>query len=239
MFSKVTLIVSVCLTCISNAWVPDSSKLFWNKDFTIEFGYTFSLVSMYKLNKYYIDDFAKPFGILDKNFHFCTFWSPEVGLVFTNNIISFAYQRSDMILKGIPQKDFFGGYSTPNLYVSFWGFSGTFRRVKELKKILLSFGGTVLIGKSYADVADNFFHELAKSENRLNEGLGGGGSLFTEFNYVFLKYFLLSTRLSANVILTETLKNKDSGKWVVDENNHEINLDYSGISLGFRFGLIL
>ena len=84
MFYRVALILITFLSIDLKAWTPDTSKIFWNKDFIIEFGYSLSYVSMYNLNKYFIDDYAKP-HIFKSNLHFCTFLSPEFGLVFTNN----------------------------------------------------------------------------------------------------------------------------------------------------------
>lgn len=237
MFYKVALILVTSLSMNLKAWTPDTTKIFWNKDFIIEFGYSLSYVSMYNLNKYYIDDYAKPY-IFNNNFHFCTFLSPEFGLVFTNNIISVAYQHSFRIKKGNKQEFNDGTSFSPNLYVSLHGGSITYRHIKRINKYLISFGGSAMVAKCHADVTSEYFYELHKNDIGLNEGFGGGGSLFIELNQIFLKYIIFNTRLSANVFLTETLKDRQA-KWIVYTNDREINLDYSGLSLGFKIGFLL
>jgi hypothetical protein len=232
------LILVALLTLPTYSWTPDTTKTLWNRDFIIEFGYGYSYVSMNDLNKYYLDDWAKQMGYFDKKFHFCSFLTPEFGLIFTNNIISVSYQTSNSIITGKEQKDVSGYSFQPNLYVSFWTFNGTYRRLFTANPFLIGLGTSISIGKGSAYVGSQSYYEMAKQDKRLSEGMGGGGTIFSELDYVFLKHLLFGLRIGANILLTETLHSKDMGKWIIDETGHEINLDYSGLSCSMRIGFL-
>ncbi|HAJ79881.1 MAG TPA: hypothetical protein DCO75_08920 [Fibrobacteres bacterium] len=220
------------------SWSPDTSQLFWNRDIIIEFGYGYSYVNMGNINKYYLEDFGKKMGLFDKTLHFTPFLSPEFGLVFTNNIISLSYQYSNTVLNGKTLQDMVGNSLQSNLYVSLWTINGSFRRLLTIKPFLIGLGASLSIGKGSAYLGSEFEYETAKQEDLLSEGLGGGGSIFGEIDYIVLKRILLECRISMNILLTETLKDNYYGKWIVDDNGHEINLDYSGVSSSLRIGFL-
>jgi hypothetical protein len=219
------------------SWTPDTTKLFWNRDFIIEFGYGYSYVKMGNLNKYYLEGFGKEMGHFDENFHSCSFLTPEIGLIFTNNIISTSLQLSNKTIYGNKIDDGMGYPYQPNLYISFWTINLTYRRLFTIKTFLIGIGTMASIGKGSAYVGTQSNYEFAKQNKQLSEGTGGGGTLFGELDYILFKHLLLGFRTGASILFTETLKD-NMGKWIVGEKEHEINLNYSGFSGSLRIGFL-
>lgn len=234
---KSKLLILLLITLFSSsvfAWSPDTSKIFWNRDFLIEGSYGISYVNMYNLNKYYLEDWAKQMGYFNSSFHWNTYLSPEFGFIFTDNIVSLSYLTSTTEIQGAHPD------VMPNikLWSTFWSVNGSYRKLFRFSPFLLALGSTVAVGKGKAYAGGyNVFEEEFHRDN-LSEGMGGGGSIFGEIDYILFTHILIGARFGANILWTETLKYSNGQKWIVSDNGHEINLDYTGATISMRAGFL-
>jgi hypothetical protein len=221
-----SLFITVC--------AQDPRRHFRHLHLTAEFGYGGAYMSMQKLNDSYLQDFAIPAGMFDSYYHWCHFFSPEIGLIIKKNILSMAYQQYYGIMKG-PYYVTPGGKTLKlKLYSLFPSFSVSYRRLFQGKIVTYALGSGISAGRGLFSISDRYQIMLPPTDMY---AYGGGGSLFGDVYYILKGHIMLGVRISGNLIMTRSLKYFENNK-IWNASGNEINLNYSGVSLLVRIGVL-
>jgi hypothetical protein len=223
------IIAAACLVHLCFGGTVDTLKQFWNSELYLDFSYGYSYLDLWKLNRDYINAFAKPF-LFKNNVNFGSVLSPTFGIPLGNSIVSLSYFQIDVIHPGVPDATF--------LLVNYYAAEVDYRKCYLIqKRYLINPGISAFVGKGYSYVGNKTDYDLYKKNDEAFSAWGGGAGLFCDF-FIKYKLLLLGPRIGANLIWTNTLSNYN-GQWIIYDSGKKINLGLSGIYIVLKAGLLI
>ncbi|MBN1757486.1 MAG: hypothetical protein JW863_04170 [Chitinispirillaceae bacterium] len=144
-----------------------------------EFSYGGASVSMQKKNDFYLDKFAIPAGMFDSRYHWCHFFSPEIGLIIRKNIVSIVYQHYYGSMRG-------PAFTTPEnktVRLNLYTLNGSILPAPFQLSITGTIGDGISAGRG--DMAISYKQSSILLPPVDMYAYGGGGSLFGDVCHVF------------------------------------------------------
>ena len=224
-------------TVFADAKVVDTSTLFWNSFLYVDYSYGTSYLTLSKINRDYIDAFAKPW-LFKSNLHWSEVFLPTIGIPFGNSIVSLGFYCLHMKDKG--EAITIGSETYQNyFFLDYYSCEIEYRRCFRVNKFLLLNPGLCgFYGKGYLFVGTQSFYESNKSVDELITAEGGGAGVFFE-SLLQYKSMVIGPRIGINVGLTNALKTRSAGEWIPSVYNMKINLDLSGFYILLKIGFLI
>jgi|GEM_PF-5904824 len=218
------LIVIVFVISTPCLWANDALALLNRRSLIVEYDCGYSYARMYRLNKLYIDGWAKTVGLFEENFHSSITMTPSLGLVYKNHIVSISGTFCHGKIPGTLTDIVDSTTTDVFMFTDLRTINVSYRRMFPMNQLIFGLGlagsfgeGTTQIGRKRRP--PDYF------------GLGGGWSVSGELNCNLFKQAIIGVKISGNFFLTETL-------WHMDSVEKGINLDYTGFSAVVKIGLL-
>lgn len=218
------LFVIICVIFTSCSWANDAYALLSSRGLIVEYDCGYSYARMYRLNRFYIDDWAKTVGLFEENFHSNMTMTPSLGLVYRNHIVSisgtFYHGKNPGTLTDIIDS------TTTDIFMFTYlrTVNISYRRMFPVNQLIFGLGLAGSFGEGTTQIG-------RKRRPPDNVGLGGGWSVSGELNYNLFKQIIIGVKISGNFFLTEAL-------WHMYPDEKAINLDYTGFSAVVKIGLL-
>jgi hypothetical protein len=212
------------------------------KRFEISFGGGWGIYSMTKINKHYIDEFAKEVGIFDDHIdngpnlfgEIGYFVSPKVSVSFGINYLRGGMNHKSYRVRTDEQGnvlDSSPAYTKTSLTTTLVAPELKIRYYSPFKKmdLFVSGGTTWCLGKSALKAKFNLPEGSVLEEHRF-AAQGVGLLASTGASYKLNKTISLGTEMGYRLFATSGLKDKNGKAWIVDATGrpYRMNLDFSG-----------